>query len=99
MFLYTLKVIFCARKKGAFTAKVAELYVPMGWPLGPIVSAVSPHCITVLSAPAPSIVINALMGDILTFSLRDTKLKNIKKKKKKIFHSNQICRPDRRPVR
>lgn len=70
VYIHTLKVIFLATKNGEFTAKVAELNVPIGWPFCPSVSAVSPHCTTVFSAPAPSIVINALVADILTFSLK-----------------------------
>lgn len=51
------------------TAKVAEAQVPIGCPLGPRVWAVSPHWTIVLSAPAPSMVMNDLNGGMLTFSL------------------------------
>jgi hypothetical protein len=69
--LRTLNVMFLARKYCAFTAKVAELNVPRGRPLGPVgESAVSPHCTIVLSAPAPSRVMNARIAEMLTFSLR-----------------------------
>lgn len=61
--------MFLAMKNAEFTANVAELNVPIGWPLDPSVSAVSPHCTTVLSAPAPCMVTNALIADTLTFSL------------------------------
>lgn len=63
--------MFLAMKNAEFTANVAELNVPIGWPLDPSVSAVSPHCTTVLSAPAPCIVTNALIADMLTFSLHN----------------------------
>jgi hypothetical protein len=67
----TLKVMFLARKYCAFTAKDAELNVPRGRPLAPVgESAVSPHCTIVLSAPAPSRVMNARIAEMLTFSLR-----------------------------
>ena len=71
MVVVTLKVMFLARKYCAFTANVAELNVPRGRPLGPVgESAVSPHCTIVLSAPAPSRVMNARIGEMVTFSLR-----------------------------
>ena len=66
---YTLKVMFFATKKGELTAKEADLKVPMGLPLGSCVCAVSPHCTIVLSAPSPSIVMNAFIGGMFTFSL------------------------------
>jgi hypothetical protein len=68
----TLKVMFLATKKAEFTANVAEPKVPTGRPKDPTVSAVSPHCTTVLSAPAPSMVMNARIGEMFTFSLHPT---------------------------
>ena len=65
----TLKVMFLATKNAEFTANVAEANVPMACPHGPTVPAVSPHCTTVLSAPAPSTVMNARIGEMFTFSL------------------------------
>lgn len=61
--------MFLATKNCALTANVAEAKVPKGRPSGPTVSAVSPHCTTVLSAPAPSMVTNARSGEMVTFSL------------------------------
>lgn len=66
--------MFLAMKYGAFTAKVAEAKVPRGFPLGPGVCAVSPHWTMVFSAPAPSMVMKAFIGGILTFSLKTMKL-------------------------
>jgi hypothetical protein len=62
--------MFLATKNMELTANVAEPNVPMGLPQDPAVSAVSPHCTTVLSAPAPSTVTNARIGEMFTFSLQ-----------------------------
>ena len=63
-------MMFLATKNMELTANVAEPNVPMGLPQDPAVSAVSPHCTIVLSAPAPSRVMNARIAEMLTFSLR-----------------------------
>lgn len=65
-----MKVMFLATKNMEFTANVAEPNVLMGLPQDPGMSAVSPHCTTVLSAPAPSTLTNARIGDMFTFSLQ-----------------------------
>jgi hypothetical protein len=67
--IVTLKVMFLATKYWELTAKVAEAKVPNGRAQGPTMPAVSPHCTTVLSAPAPSTVTNARSGEMFTFSL------------------------------
>ena len=61
--------MFLATKKGEFTAKEAELKVPMGLPFVSGVCAVSPHSTIVVSAPSPSIVTNDFIGGMFTFSL------------------------------
>jgi hypothetical protein len=63
--------MFFATKNCEFTANVADANVPSGRAHGPAatVPAVSPHCTTVRSAPAPSTVTNARSGEMLTFSL------------------------------